>query len=166
MMPETSPAAPIAWPVGKTAAASFTFDVDAESAVLFGAPGSEKRAGVMSHQSYGPLAGVPRILSILDRIGIRATFFTPGYTALRYPSVVRDIVAAGHEIAHHGFMHETLEGVDEPTERRYLQRGLEVDRRIAGGTGQGQNQGDSEDGAHGAHSRTPGLRSGSGPPPA
>lgn len=126
------PAVPISWPAGKKSAASFTFDIDAESAVLFASPGSEYRAGVMSHQSYGPLVGVPRLLSILDRVGIKSTFFVPGYTALRYPKVVKDIVAAGHEIAHHGFMHETLEGVDVQTETKYLIRGLEALEQVAG----------------------------------
>lgn len=129
---EFAPAIPIAWPAGKKSAASFTFDVDAESAVLFASPGSEHRAGVMSHQSYGPLVGVPRLLNILDRVGIKSTFFVPGYTALRYPKVVKDIVAAGHEIAHHGFMHETLEGVDVQTEIKYLERGLEALEQVAG----------------------------------
>lgn len=129
---ELAPAIPIAWPAGKKSAASFTFDVDAESAVLFASPGSEHRAGVMSHQSYGPLVGVPRLLNILDRVGIKSTFFVPGYTALRYPKVVKDIVTAGHEIAHHGFMHETLEGVDVQTEIKYLERGLEALEQVAG----------------------------------
>jgi len=131
MSAEQVPAQPIAWPDKYTAAASFTFDVDAESAVLFAAPGSEHRAGVMSHQSYGPLTGVPRLLNMLDRVGVRATFFVPGYTAMRYPTMVRNIAAAGHEIAHHGYMHETLEGVDEATERKYLQRGLDALRDVA-----------------------------------
>ena len=131
MSAEQVPAQPIAWPNNFKAAASFTFDVDAESAVLFAAPGSEHRAVVMSHQSYGPLTGVPRLLDMLDRVGVRSTFFVPGYTAMRYPTMVRNIAAAGHEIAHHGYMHETLEGVDEATERKYLQRGLDALRDTA-----------------------------------
>ena len=126
------PAVPMVWPDGHRAAASFSFDVDAESAILHASPGSASRPGVMSHQSYGPLVGVPRILDILDRHGVEATFFVPGYTAERYPGVVRDIVAAGHEIAHHGYLHETLEGVSPQTEASYLDHGLEVLERVAG----------------------------------
>jgi len=126
------PAAPVAWPHGHLAAASFTFDVDAESAVLSASPGSEARAGIMSHQSYGPLVGVPRILCILERHGVTATFFVPGYTAERYPRVVRDIVEAGHEVAHHGYLHEPLADVDAETEAGYLDRGLETLERVAG----------------------------------
>ena len=62
----------------------------------------------MSHQAYGPRTGVPRLLRILDRPGIRATFFVPGYTAERWPAVVRSIRDAGHEIAHHGYLHESV----------------------------------------------------------
>jgi peptidoglycan/xylan/chitin deacetylase (PgdA/CDA1 family) len=116
----------VTWPEGHRAAASFCFDVDAESAVLFASPASADRPGVMSHQSYGPLVGVPRILDVLDRHQVPATFFVPGYTAERYPQTLRDIARAGHEIAHHGYLHESLEGVDEETEARYLDRGLEA----------------------------------------
>jgi peptidoglycan/xylan/chitin deacetylase (PgdA/CDA1 family) len=126
------PAGPVAWPEGRRAAAAFTFDVDAESAVLFASAGSEARAGVMSHQAYGPLVGVPRILRILERHGVRSTFFVPGYTAERHPGVVRDIVAAGHEIAHHGYMHESLEGVEPEVEARWFDRGMDALERIAG----------------------------------
>jgi peptidoglycan/xylan/chitin deacetylase (PgdA/CDA1 family) len=126
------PAGPVSWPEGRRAAASFSFDVDAESAVLAASPAAADRPGVMSHQSYGPLVGVPRVLDILDRHQVPATFFVPGYTAERYPSVVRSIVRAGHEVAHHGYLHEPLEGVDEETEARHLDRGLEALWEVAG----------------------------------
>ena len=126
------PAGPVTWPDGRRAAASFSFDVDAESAVLQASPASADRPGVMSHQSYGPLVGVPRILDVLDRHGVVSTFFVPGYTAERYPGVVRDIVAAGHEVAHHGYLHEPLEGVAPEVEAGYLDRGLDALEQVAG----------------------------------
>lgn len=46
------------------------------------------------------------ILALLDRHGVKATFFTLGWIAERYPAVVRDIVAGGHELASHGYGHE------------------------------------------------------------
>jgi peptidoglycan/xylan/chitin deacetylase (PgdA/CDA1 family) len=120
------------WPAGVQAAAAFTFDVDAESAILSFAPQAAERLSVMSHQSYGPLHGVPRILRILDRHDIRSTFFVPGYTADKYPNVVRAIADAGHEIAHHGYLHETVTGMTEAEERRAIERGLEALERITG----------------------------------
>jgi peptidoglycan/xylan/chitin deacetylase (PgdA/CDA1 family) len=120
------------WPEGKRAAACFAFDLDAESAVLSADPGAASRMSVMSHQSYGPLTGVPRLLRLLAARDIRATFFVPGYTALRYPDVVRSIGDAGHEIAHHGFLHEPLTGADEATEIGYLERGIEALTEVTG----------------------------------
>jgi len=50
-----APSAPgFAWPPGIRAAAAFTFDVDAESAILAADPASARRRSVMSHQAYGP----------------------------------------------------------------------------------------------------------------
>jgi peptidoglycan/xylan/chitin deacetylase (PgdA/CDA1 family) len=131
-MTELSPQFCTAWPEGFRAAASFTFDLDAEAAVLIAVPGSASRMSVMSHQEYGPLVGVPRLLRLLSRLGVRSTFFVPGYTAHRYPDVVRSIVAEGHEIAHHGYLHEPLGGVDEATEVEYLERGLDALAEVAG----------------------------------
>jgi peptidoglycan/xylan/chitin deacetylase (PgdA/CDA1 family) len=87
---------------------------------------------VMSHQAYGPLTGLPRLLRILDRHGVRATFFVPGHTAHRHPGPVRSIAAAGHEIAHHGYLHEPLIDVDEETEAAILDRGLAALEEVAG----------------------------------
>ncbi|NIZ92978.1 polysaccharide deacetylase family protein [Kineococcus rubinsiae] len=126
------PAEPVAWPDGRRAAAAFTFDVDAESAVLAIDPTSGRRMSVMSHQAYGPLVGVPRLLRLLERHGVRSTFFVPGFTALRHPSTVRDIAAAGHEIAHHGFLHESMVGLDAATEAAALDRGLDALEEVAG----------------------------------
>jgi len=121
-----------AWPEGKRAAACFAFDLDAESAVLSAAPDAAARMSVMSHQSYGPVTGVPRLLRLLDTRGITATFFVPGYTARRYPDVVRAIAAAGHEIAHHGYLHEPLTGATLAQETDYLDRGLDALTEITG----------------------------------
>ena len=119
------------WPPGMRAAAAITFDVDAESAILAAAPASASRLGVMSHQAYGPRTGVPRLLRLLAARDLQATFFVPGYTAERWPDTVREIRDAGHEIGHHGYLHEPL-GADEQTEERYLLRGLEALDRVLG----------------------------------
>lgn len=123
---------PVDWPDGRRAAAAFTFDVDAESAVLWGAPEVGGRMSVISHQAYGPLVGIPRLLRILDRHGVRSTFFVPGYTARRYPDTVRDIVAAGHEIAHHGYLHEQPSAVSRDDQITHLDRGLAALEEVAG----------------------------------
>ena len=48
------------------------------------------------------------LLEVFDRAGIHATFFILGWVAERFPELVRDIAAAGHEIASHGFHHQLI----------------------------------------------------------
>ena len=120
------------WPDGIRAALCVTFDLDAESPLLFEHPETADWLDVMSHQAYGPRTGVPRILRFLERTGVRATFFIPGYSAERWPAVVRAIRDAGHEIAHHGYLHEgSREATPEDLVRR-LERGLESLDAVAG----------------------------------
>lgn len=128
----TRPAEPVAWPEGARAAATFGFDMDAESVVLTLQPSSASRLSVMSHQAYGPLTGMPRILSLLERRGLRATFFCPGFTAERYPDLLRRVRDAGHEIAHHGHFHESVAGMSPAQEAAMLDRGLDALERVTG----------------------------------
>jgi peptidoglycan/xylan/chitin deacetylase (PgdA/CDA1 family) len=120
------------WPPGRTAAAIVTIDVDAESSMLYDHPQTARQLNVMAHQAYDARVGVPRLLQILARRGIHGTFFVPGYTADRWPRIVNDIRDQGHEIGHHGYLHEPLHDVDEATEEGYLLRGLEALDRVAG----------------------------------
>ncbi len=120
------------WPEGVRSAACFTFDLDAESPILFDHPETSEYLDVMTHQAYGPRTGVPRLLRLLDRQGIRATFFVPGYSAERWPDVVRAIRDAGHEIAHHGYLHEGSRGADSAEHEARLLRGLAALDAVAG----------------------------------
>jgi peptidoglycan/xylan/chitin deacetylase (PgdA/CDA1 family) len=112
------------WPNGIRAAACLTFDVDAESPILYDFPETAAWLAVMSHQAYGARTGIARLLRVLDRRRIRATFFIPGYTAERWPAICRSIRDAGHEIAHHGYLHEGAHGANPDVEEARLLRGL------------------------------------------
>jgi polysaccharide deacetylase family protein (PEP-CTERM system associated) len=59
-------------------------------------------------------ANVERILALFAEFDIHATFFTLGWIAERYPAMVRRIVAAGHELASHGYAHVRVTELDEP----------------------------------------------------
>ncbi|MGW4045967.1 polysaccharide deacetylase family protein [Streptomyces sp. NPDC004721] len=118
------------WPDGRRAAAAFTFDVDAESCVLAHDPSASSRMSLMTHQAYGPRVGVPRLLRLLRRQDVKATFFVPGFTADTYPDMVRSIVDEGHEVAHHGYLHEPMRGIGAAREAEYLDRGLEALDRL------------------------------------
>jgi peptidoglycan-N-acetylglucosamine deacetylase len=128
-MPVTDPR----WlPEGSRAAAVLTFDVDGESSVLFDAPHAATRLSVLSHQAYGPRTGVPRILELLRKRDLRATFFVPGFVADRYPDVVRMIVADGHEVGHHGYLHESVSSLTPEQEEDVLERGIDALERASG----------------------------------
>ena len=86
----------------------------------------------MTHQSYGPLVGVPRLLRLLTKRGVKATFFVPGYTAHRCPDTVRTIASEGHEIAHHGYLHERLGEANEAAEINFLERGIDALEEVTG----------------------------------
>jgi peptidoglycan/xylan/chitin deacetylase (PgdA/CDA1 family) len=109
-----------------------TFDMDAEAAVLAVDERYARRPSIMSHQQYGPVSGVPRLLEVLDDAGIRASFFVPGFSAERHPGTVAAIVEAGHEICHHGYLHRPPGLIDAATERSELEFGLTALERTAG----------------------------------
>ena len=72
---------------------------------------------------------LPRILELLAAAGVQATFFVEGLNAELYPGALREIDAAGHEVAYHGWQHERWAGLDPAAERESLERGvLALDR--------------------------------------
>ncbi|HZS34158.1 MAG TPA: polysaccharide deacetylase family protein [Methylomirabilota bacterium] len=123
---------PITWPRGVQAALCLTFDLDAETAWISRDPENLHRLAVMSQGAYGPKVGVPLLLDFLDRHALRATFFVPGWTAERYPDVVAEVHRRGHEIGHHGYLHEPLEGRSRDEEEEILRRGVQILEGITG----------------------------------
>jgi peptidoglycan/xylan/chitin deacetylase (PgdA/CDA1 family) len=69
---------------------------------------------------------LPRILELLGEAGVRATFFVEGLNAELYPDTLRELDAAGHEVAYHGFMHERWATLDPAAERESLERGVDA----------------------------------------
>ena len=109
-----------------------TFDLDAESGALAADAGNAARPGVLSVGQYGAKVGVYRILRLLERHHLPATFFIPGWVVDHYPDAVAAIHAAGHEIAHHGYTHEAPAGQSKEEERRALLMGIASIERATG----------------------------------
>ena len=72
------------------------------------------------------------VLTLLDDLGVTATFFVLGMTADRYPDVVREVAARGHEIASHGYAHERVHCQTPNSFRADVERGLEAVESAAG----------------------------------
>jgi peptidoglycan-N-acetylglucosamine deacetylase len=114
------------WHGDAAAIATLTFDVDAETPILAAGRRFADHLMTMSHQSYGPDVGVPRILDMLDELGISATFFIPGWVAEQRPSLARSIVDRGHEVAHHSYSHRSPVSMTPAEERADFERALHV----------------------------------------
>ena len=114
----------MSWLADKRAVAVLSFDVDAESPILAAGRRYAAHAMVMTHQAYGPLVGVPRLLELLADYGLPATFFVPGLTAERYPRTVEQIVEAGHEVGHHSYSHRSPVDLTPAEERADFERAL------------------------------------------
>jgi peptidoglycan/xylan/chitin deacetylase (PgdA/CDA1 family) len=111
------------WPNGADVAVSLTFDADAESGYLGEGDEYQHRLTTLSEGRFGMVRGVPRILDLLDRHGVTATFYVPGDTAERHADGVKQIAAASHEIAHHGYIHLRSDRISLDEQREELERG-------------------------------------------
>lgn len=114
------------WPEGFRCAAAFTFDFDAEEVWIGENPENASRPGVLSQGTYGAKVAVPLVLELLERHGLRGTFFIPGRVAETHPGRVKEIVAGGHEIAHHGYTHTSPTKLTPEQEEAELARGREA----------------------------------------
>ncbi|MEP2640948.1 MULTISPECIES: polysaccharide deacetylase family protein [Roseobacteraceae] len=98
---------PYAWPDGYRSAACFSVDVDATAPWLWQhRDGLPNTLAAAEHRSYGMRRGLARMVDMLDRVGIKGSFFVPGIVARDNPDLLPGLIARGHEIALHGFLHE------------------------------------------------------------
>ncbi len=127
-----APAPRFSWPHGKRCAAMICFDVDGETTALSEGAELAARMTTMSQTRYGPTVGVPRLLGLLEHLGIRATFFIPTYIVETYPQTCAAIRDAGHEIGAHGHLHEKLITLNPDQERAVLAQSLAIMDRVLG----------------------------------
>ena len=120
------------WPGDTRLVATLSFDVDGVSGAINRNPDTARYPSTMSLREYGPSIGTPRILDLLKRYQITATFFIPGYVAETHESLVWDIKNQGHEIAHHGYMHEPPVTLSRQQEEAILDKGISILERITG----------------------------------
>jgi peptidoglycan/xylan/chitin deacetylase (PgdA/CDA1 family) len=117
---------PIAWPAGIRSALCVTFDIDAETMWTSADPDNASRPFVVGNARYELDVGIPLILELLVRHGIRTTFFVPGTVVLDHPETIRSIHRAGHEIACHGWLHEPVDGFSRDDELALIARSTEA----------------------------------------
>src|ERR1051326_612035 len=116
---------PKQWPNGARVAVALSFDIDNATVPLSrGQLGSED----LSRGMYGAIDGLPRILRLLDRQNVPASFFIPAVSAALNPEMVPSILSRKrHEIGVHGWIHEHLGTLnDEAEEQRLLTKSIDT----------------------------------------
>lgn len=120
---------PAKWKDGARMAVALSFDSDHETMELRNGGLS---FGRMSQGQYGARSGMPRILRLLEKYSIPASFFMPAVSAMINAEEVRTVVSAGHELGMHSWIHEFNSRLDEATERNLARRAADVLERLSG----------------------------------
>jgi peptidoglycan/xylan/chitin deacetylase (PgdA/CDA1 family) len=123
------PLTPATWHHGSQVAVALSFDVDQETGSL---RDGRTSPALLAQGEYGSRAGVPRILKLLERYAIPASFYIPAVSALLHPDDVRRIAEAGHEVGLHGWIHERNSSLAEADERQLTHRAAAVLEQLAG----------------------------------
>jgi peptidoglycan/xylan/chitin deacetylase (PgdA/CDA1 family) len=120
---------PKSWKGGARCAVALSFDSDHETNEL---RDGGKSIGRMSWGQFGARVGVPRIAALLRKYDVKATFYVPAVAALLYPDEQRALVAEGHEIGIHGWIHELNSVLPYENERDLMLRSADTLEKITG----------------------------------
>jgi len=120
---------PAAWKNNARCAVALSFDSDHETNEL---RDGGKSIGRLSWGQYGNRVCVPRILKILEKYGVKATFYVPAVVALTYPDEQRRVTAEGHEIGIHGWIHELNSVLPYEAERDLMRRSADALEKVTG----------------------------------
>lgn len=121
--------APAKWKNDARCAVALSFDSDHETNELRDGGKSISR---MSWGQYGNRVGVPRVLDLLKRHDIKASFYVPAVAALLHPDEQRRVIAEGHEIGIHGWIHELNSVLPYDVEHDLMFRSTDTLEKITG----------------------------------
>ncbi len=111
------------WPNGAKCAVAMTFDLDADSILhLAHHENATNYVATMSMLQYGPRVAMPRILALFREFNIKQTFFIPSWCIERYPDAAAAVLEDGHEIGHHGYLHQHPNELTLDEERYWFER--------------------------------------------
>ena len=129
---------PIRWPGGARCACAISFDIDADSLIHISRPrDGHDRLYPISMGRYGPTVAIPRILDTYRKFGLKQSFFVPGWVVEQYPDAMEMILKDGHEIGHHGYLHEDPTAHGPAEQREWFERALDSHKRVIGNTPRG-----------------------------
>jgi peptidoglycan/xylan/chitin deacetylase (PgdA/CDA1 family) len=111
-------------------------DVDAVAGWLGSYGGGDSPSDIQRGMFAGEV-GSPRLLTLLERAGIRSTWFIPGHSLETFPDEMGAVAAAGHEIGAHGYTHENPIALSVEQERDVLMRSVELITKLTGSAPKG-----------------------------
>jgi peptidoglycan/xylan/chitin deacetylase (PgdA/CDA1 family) len=121
---------PAAWPNGARVAMAIGFDIDNASPNL---ARGDLSLEALSRGEYGAIDGLRRVLAVLEKHSVPATFFVPAVSDILHPQMIKDIVAKKrHEVAVHGWIHENASLLAPGEEKRLLDQSVEYLTRQTG----------------------------------
>ena len=120
------------WPGEAQCAVALTFDVDGPAVWIDTDPTVIRRPVAFSVGAYGLIRGTPRLLDLLGKLDIRATFFVPAWVAQWWPDVIQRVAAAGHDIGHHGYLHELYYDQSLGATRGIIERSQGIFQQVIG----------------------------------
>ena len=122
---------PERWPNGARVAVLLSFDVDNDTILL--ARSTNPSIGAMSQGEYGARVGLQRVVDLIDRHSIPASFFIPAVSLILQPDMVDVIQQSGrHEFGVHGWIHELNTELDADTERDLVGRATDYLENVTG----------------------------------
>ena len=115
------------WPDGYTCCVNLSFDYDSNSAIVRRSP-----LDIVAHSRgrFAPNVAIPRILDLLDKHELKATFFTPGWTIDQFTESCEEIISRGNEMGAHGYLHERLAEISWESERSVFEKSMEAFEKI------------------------------------
>ena len=105
--------------------------VDAVAGWL-GSYGGEDSPSDIQRGVFAGEVGMPRLLALFRRLGLRTTWFVPGHSIETFPEQVAQVVAAGHELGAHGYSHENPISMTRDQEEEVLARCVDLIEKVSG----------------------------------
>jgi peptidoglycan/xylan/chitin deacetylase (PgdA/CDA1 family) len=117
--------------VSKEILCAFGVDVDAVAGWL-GSYGGEDSPDDISRGMFAGEVGMPRLVNLFKRLGVKTTWFIPGHSIETFPEQTAMVVEAGHEIGIHGYTHENPISMTQEQEEAVLDKCIDLVTKVSG----------------------------------
>jgi peptidoglycan/xylan/chitin deacetylase (PgdA/CDA1 family) len=125
------------WPGKARACVALAFDLDGPTGAAMLDGSLWRKPEYFTFGGYGPYRALPRLLDLLAAQRTPATFFVPAWVVENWPRQCQAILEGGHEIAYHGYQHESFFALDLAGQRAVMEKSAAVFKQYLGITASG-----------------------------